>query len=139
MGLGAPNLSLGNGGKPGGPPWELCLIKGGGLTGAGGRIGMEGGLDKSCLTLINCLGRLLFTRVIEISAGISNGSLPALLEPEGSSSSISNCISPERNRISPGSSCIVISGVIIISSEFAILKNYTSTPRTFKIFFSFCK
>ena len=63
-------------------------------------------------TLMNCLGRFLFTRVMEISAGISNGLFPV----GGSSSSISNCISPELNRISPGSSEKVISGVIIISS-----------------------
>ena len=43
--LGAPNLSLGIGGNP--PP---ALTSGGGRTGAGGLIGTDGGLDKSCLT-----------------------------------------------------------------------------------------
>ena len=45
--LGAPNLSLGIGGKP------PALTSGGGRTGAGGLIGTDGGLDKSCLTFKN--------------------------------------------------------------------------------------
>ena len=83
-------------------------------------------------TLMKCFGRFLFTRVMEISAGISNGLFPVGAAELGSSSSISKHSPPELNRISPGSSEKVISGVIIISSAmFASLEVSSSSSKIY--------